>query len=657
MHIAKKDLYRVQAIKNEWEKFIENKPVNLQIVSDDIYNSWKRSKEFGVNPFLELPAHSSGLASKTWSLATYVNDYCSEIKQILQQYVFDVFIYNNGGYLVYNFFKVVNSEICAKEDSIGTNAVALSLIDRKPKTVLGFEHYLQMAHSYYCYAAPFFDERGAAAGVVEIIFEDTDNLQQVALISKMFLAQICSMLGLLAVYHSQIDFTNREIHKILSCIPQGIAYLDYNNILKYYNEKILEILNISGERKEQELKKRLDSFNKGRKSVQMADKLGQKAVHVTVNEITDNSSIHRNRLIIVDDSVLKFKQKSNTNKAIHTFDSIIGENKQIVHAKQIAMTISQTSAPVLLIGETGTGKELFAQAIHNASLRKDYPFVAVNCGAIPAELIESELFGYEPGAFTGALKEGKKGLLEVASGGTLFLDEIESMPLHLQIKLLRTLSTYRIQKVGATEEEPIDIRIISASKKDLLLEADNGRFREDLYYRISTVNIKLPALRERLDDMPELVGYFIEKTTSEFGMSNIKAGEDYLYALPYYFWRGNIRELENVIRSSILLLEQGKKELQFNDLPERIQKAFTYNYSKASLSAIDIPKKDSIGILAEAENILIKDTLAYFNNNISKASRVLGIDRKTLYNKLNKQETLGNYLLCKKRIITNPPSL
>jgi transcriptional regulator with PAS, ATPase and Fis domain len=316
---------------------------------------------------------------------------------------------------------------------------------------------------------------------------------------------------------------------------------------------------------------------------------------------------------------------------------IDGNNKNLIEVKSQAEVVAKSNSPVLIFGESGTGKELFAQAIHNASPRKGGPFVAINCGAIPHDLVESELFGYEPGAFTGASTNGKLGKMEIAYGGTMFLDEIESMPLNTQIKLLRALSTSKICRIGGIKEIPIDIRLISATKNDLLTEADKGNFREDLYYRISIITLKLPALRERKDDIPILAKYFIDMYSKEYGYKKLKVEDEFYEALSYYFWRGNIRELRNIIERTIILLDD-EQSLSLHQLPEKIVKAYKYKDLKNKLNLIKDEKSNNLMKLGE--EIIIETVLNVENGNLSRTANRLGISRPTLCSKINCNQKL-----------------
>jgi two-component system NtrC family response regulator len=301
------------------------------------------------------------------------------------------------------------------------------------------------------------------------------------------------------------------------------------------------------------------------------------------------------------------------------FDSIIGNSLSITQAKTLALRAAPTDAPVLLLGETGTGKEVFAQAIHSASKRNTKTFLGLNCSAFGKDILESELFGHKAGAFTGANKD-KKGLIEEANEGTLFLDEIGEMPLDLQAKLLRVLETSEFIKVGDTKQLKVNIRIIAATNRDIQQEISKGKFREDLYYRLNLVTINLPPLRERQDDIPLLANYFVEKLTRD-AYQHVKGTTNaFIERLQKNEWRGNIRELRNVIERSLIVC-QGT-ELSVDNLPVELQ----YHTLKSStLSAFD---------LSTVEHLHIYRVLQYTKGNKTQAAKLLNISSATLYRKI-----------------------
>ncbi len=309
--------------------------------------------------------------------------------------------------------------------------------------------------------------------------------------------------------------------------------------------------------------------------------------------------------------------------AKQSFDSVIGKSKAIQQAIYLAKKVSATEATVLLTGETGTGKEVFAQAIHQESNRNNRNFVAINCSAFSKELLESELFGHKAGAFTGALKD-KKGLFEEAHQGTLFLDEIGEMPIELQAKLLRVLENGEFIKVGDSKTSKVNVRLIAATNRDLQQEITANQFRQDLFYRLSTFTISLPALRERVADIEALALHFCEVFSAKTNKSVKVLSKAYIAALVQYNWPGNIRELKNVIERSVILSDSD--ELKLETLPFEI------------LNRLDIKSDDTNTLsafsLASAEKIHIQKILNYTNNNKTKTAELLGIALTTLYRKL-----------------------
>jgi len=312
----------------------------------------------------------------------------------------------------------------------------------------------------------------------------------------------------------------------------------------------------------------------------------------------------------------------------YSFDTIIGQSKQIKFAIDSGKKVAVTDATVLLTGETGTGKEVFSQAIHNASNRSKQNFVAINCSAFSKELLENELFGHKAGAFTGAIKDSK-GIFEEANNGTVFLDEIGEMPLDLQAKLLRVLESGEFLKVGDNKVTKINVRIIAATNRDLEKEIEAGNFREDLFYRINIFNISLPSLRERVSDIEELVHYFLKTFSVKTGKKINSISQDYLEALKQHPWRGNIRELRNVIERSVILTD--KFELEWISLPSDFQNVNSNISDNKNLSAFS---------LASAEKIQIQKTLNYAKGNKAEAARLLEIGIATLYRKIEEYKIL-----------------
>ena len=310
-------------------------------------------------------------------------------------------------------------------------------------------------------------------------------------------------------------------------------------------------------------------------------------------------------------------------------DFIVGKSVQSQTVQRYIELIAPSDMSVIINGETGTGKEFVAQSIHRHSKRSSYPFVAIDCGALPKELAGSELFGHIKGAFTGAVSD-KQGSFEVANGGTIFLDEIGNLTYENQIKLLRVIQERRIKRIGATKDIPIDVRIIAATNEDLTKSVKEGRFREDLYHRLNEFKIQLSPLRERKEDILIFANYFLEKANQALHKSVKTFAPDVLQQITNYFWYGNLRELNNVIRRAVLLTVGD--EVQSDSLPQEIIQAHSSLIVPADMM------DDSIGLLksiaGSAERQAIIDVLEKVNYNKSKAAELLKIDRKTLYNKL-----------------------
>ncbi|MFZ5998073.1 MAG: sigma-54-dependent transcriptional regulator [Nitrospirota bacterium] len=307
-------------------------------------------------------------------------------------------------------------------------------------------------------------------------------------------------------------------------------------------------------------------------------------------------------------------------------EGIVGGSKRMQEVVELAKKVTPASVTVLIYGESGTGKELIARAIHYNSPRKTAPFVAINCAAIPDNLIESELFGYEPGAFTGATHR-KPGLFESSDKGTIFLDEIGDLPQLTQTKILRVLQDKEVRRLGGKGSIKVDVRIIAATNKDLEKEVAAGRFREDLYYRLKVVTLEIPPLRERKEDIPGLVNFFIEKYNKEFGKRIRGASDSVLKALLEYHWPGNIRQLESIIERAVLISDT--PVIALNDIRSELRLS-------QDKSVLDLEIPDEGINFEELEKELIKKAMHKANNVAAKAARLLGMTYKTFWYRLEK---------------------
>lgn len=347
--------------------------------------------------------------------------------------------------------------------------------------------------------------------------------------------------------------------------------------------------------------------------------------------ITEKYGLGFNNEMVVSQKHKLIEEVKKFQYARYNFDDIVGVSESIQRCKAIARNVSQGISSVLIFGETGTGKELFAQAIHNISPRCDKPFIAINCGAVPPSLIEGSLFGYVEGSFTGAKKGGNAGIFESANGGTVFLDEISEMEWDLQARLLRVLQEQEVTRLGSSKPIRVNIRIISSTNRNLRLLVEEKKFREDLFYRLNVVELKVPALRDRYDDIMPLTRCFLEKYNRVLGRMVEDVAADVLDIFGRHAWPGNVRELQNCIESALNIIEPHERMLQKRHLPSQ--------FEKASGGARKIePSLDSI--LKETEKSVVTRVLQDEKENRGQAAKRLGISTTTLWRKMVEYDIL-----------------
>ncbi len=333
----------------------------------------------------------------------------------------------------------------------------------------------------------------------------------------------------------------------------------------------------------------------------------------------------------------KEKQYYNKNEE-YSFENIIGKSSEIKRVIEECKKISNSNSNLLITGESGTGKEFFARAIHNSSLRKDYPFIPVNCGAIPRDLIESELFGYECGAFTGASKQGQIGKFELANGGTIFLDEIGEMPLNMQVSLLRVLQDKCVTRIGSKKCNRVDVRIIAATNKDLRKAVQDGKFRKDLYYRLNAFNIHLPPLKERIGDIPIFLDFLLKKKSLELNKPIPNMSQNLFQKVISYCWPGNIRELENFVENFVALDGISTYDINFDECHcmthDNLGNKISFEKDTRKIERVE----EEILPLIELEKREIKKALKLYEGNMTRVATALGISRNALYNKIKRYE-------------------
>ena len=435
----------------------------------------------------------------------------------------------------------------------------------------------------------------------------------------------------------ELELEKKKLEILLNNMNKAIVSIDKKGNIDKYNVKFRDIFNIEDKKLEKGnifqlldfiKKPSVKDFEKYKTGTFYYKKQNRnfKGIY-NISEIVVNKKLKGYVIDFIENKeAIKNYNKINKDYKI-TLDNIISTSEIMEHTKQKALIASKSNSTVLITGESGTGKELFARAIHNHSDRSDYPFVAVNCAAIPDNLLESELFGYEEGAFTGAKKGGKLGKFEIAQKGTIFLDEIGDMSLHLQGKLLRVLQERELDKIGSGSNILIDVRVIAATNKNLEELVKNGQFREDLYYRLKVIPLMLPPLRNRKDDIPLLIDYMIKEYSQKLNKDVIGMEDDVRTALVDYSWPGNVRELQNIIEYSINMSISNLLTLDI--IPNNIKYKYYDNKSH----------KEEISTLADLEKEEIIKALNKFKNykkDKDLVAKALGISRATLYRKLEK---------------------
>lgn len=368
--------------------------------------------------------------------------------------------------------------------------------------------------------------------------------------------------------------------------------------------------------------KRLTIINK------IAIKKGQKvigAVGIALFDKLEELEALKKKIANLENKITRYKRRLDDSlSSKYTLEHIIGDSRLLGEAKELAIKASRTSLPVLILGESGTGKELFAHSIHHESDRRDESFVRVNCAAIPKDLFESELFGYEPGAFTGSGRKGSAGKFELAHEGTIFLDEICEMPLEMQAKLLRVIQEKEVERVGGREAKAVNFRLVSATNRNVNKMLEEGKIREDLYYRINVIRLPIPPLRMRKEDIPLCIDYFLDRLFEEQGVKRRTMSRSAMGELMAYNWAGNVRELKNVVELSAISAQEGDV-IRLNDLPQ---------FKRLDSNKLPINHGFLRNVRQDAERRAIEGLLRKTNYCVSTAASMIGMHRTGLYRKI-----------------------
>jgi len=534
------------------------------------------------------------------------------------------------------------------ENSIGTNAMGTAISENAPVQVTADEHFVSAYHRWTCSAAPIHDTEGKIIGTINL----TGDSQ---LMHPHSLGLVVAAVSAIENHIENIEIqkqlfdSNMYAFAMMNNLSYGAFAIDLNDDIHWVNDTACRTLNI---RRLNLINQPINNFFKDWPKVKKSviqeipyiDEEGQFQIENLDEKFLLNALPIKTKENELLGFLLTFRELSRMIKLVNkytgsrarfTFADITENSKAIKSLVKNAKMVANSPSTILITGESGTGKEVFAQAIHNASERKDSGFVALNCGAITATLIESELFGYDDGAFTGAKKGGNPGKFELAHKGTLFLDEIGEMPPDMQIRLLRALQEGSITRIGSNKAIDVDVRIIAATNKNLEEEVKQGRFRLDLFYRLNIIHLHVPPLRERKEDILPFLRFFIRRKANRLKMNIPDIPKEIIDRVVAYQWPGNVRELENFAEKLILLQGKLTPEMMDEEFRTVLENKNTVQEpienTIPALPAIFIPKS-----IEEAEKEIIEKTLQHFQNNMSQSAKSLAISRNTLYLKAKK---------------------
>jgi len=660
---------RMEKIQEAWRGYIEDgRTPPEDVIRPEIFASWMRCRAGGLDPYhINIPSIVPQTVTKRLaanqdliSITAYFFDAYADL---LGDKVFAMDLYDKELYLIKTFGTSMivqqrkeHARIGAlKDESVaGTNAMGIAKRTGKPCQMIGAEHYDVNLHGRVCTSIPVFSAKREFWGVINVVQNSTPSAKY-TFETMIALSKGLESLVQQAEKQRQLEAANALTRTILEEIDSAIFVVDPSSCIIEANNKAKEIMDppvwpvgksvvdcfginnpFSRVLMEQ---KTIDN-----KEITLQTNGERKHYIATIRPIFYQQNKLWGVLGTLDnlDTTRKLMRNIVGWKAVFQFEDIIGESPLLRQAVMLARQTASLMSNTLILGESGTGKELFAQSIHNASEFSKGPFVAVNCAAIPIGLLESELFGYEGGAFTGAKKSGAPGKFELADGGTIFLDEINSIPQDVQVKLLRVLQEKAVTRIGGTSSISLNLKIIAASNVDLNLLVSQNLFRADLYYRLNVITIEIPPLRKRVEDIPLLVEKILqnlqEKTKKTYTVS-----QDALDDFEAYHWPGNVREMENILeRACIQSVIRGDHRIDHETLqtiPELFARREPAKWKQNEPNGEPGAEETiSISPIKTSEKSVIIKTFEKNRWNISKTAKALGISRNTLYNRIKQYQ-------------------
>jgi len=653
-------------IRDAWEKFVSTGELEEGALREDIASSWKRCTSLGVDPHLEKVSRLISADDRERRFAEseilleVATPFIADLYESIKEMEVAVILMDRDGFVLYilsggvietllNQVGVVVGQYLT-EETIGTAAPTVVLATGSPFRVVAEEHFCELAKVSTCVAAPILDPDGDIIGILDITARH-DVLEEHPHTYGLVLASAKAIETQL-----RLQSTSKELYRSYKYLRATIHSISDGLIVMDQRMNIVQLNHLASRLTGLQAGEALNSTIKNKEVLRKIRRITTKSSGFTgLEAIFTNREGEEQRVLLDAEPILdeeggflgvvlvlrelkrmqKLAHKIYGARAMYDFDDIIGEDEEFVKCIETLKMAARTDCPIVITGESGTGKEMFAQAIHNYSDRGEGPFIPLNCAAIPKDLLESELFGYDEGAFTGAKRGGNPGKFELADGGTIFLDEVDSMPPDMQAKLLRLIEEKRVLRLGGKSFIPVDVRVISASNKNLLERTREGVFRDDLYFRLNVVGVRLPTLRERPRDIPLLAEYFIQKYTKSSQEAERFIKPDVLETLQAYEWPGNVRELSNWVER---LLTLGESNGPGQDM-------FAFAEPGQGSKEVAVPGEPLVAgsdavRLDESEAAYMKkvisEAIARNGGVISRAAADLGISRATLYRKITK---------------------
>ena len=624
----------ISILESMWERFVETGELDPRM-NPIVAKSWEKCRKHGLDPMGGLGKYADeavfrSILAENKDLLDTALPVMQSVYEIVEQSHFLLVLTDSVGYVLET---IGDMDIQKKSNDlqflkgslwsdleVGSNAIGMALDYDTAIQTVGPEHYGRLHHNWTCSAAPIHGASGEVIGCLDLSGDvHSAHLHTLGLV----VAAAFSIETMLIRLQS-----TRLMREALNGSEGSVVLLDDEFHPIWINKAAEKFLGLSiNELENADFREMLPDVDWGQ--LQQWNQKGQyitndtrlttgKCIYDCSAVITPTLDANRRTFTVnlkQQEHLIASVNKVSGNRANYTFSSIYAQDPQMKKVVQLAQKYAHYDGAVLIEGESGTGKELFAQAIHNESSRAKGPFVAVNCASLPRDLIESELFGYEKGAFTGALREGNPGKFELANHGTLFLDEIGEMPLEFQAKLLRAVESLRIRRLGGTQERKLDLRVIAATNRNLRHEAEQGRFRQDLYYRLNVLKLDIPPLRERPLDIGFCAKALLERFNQKYPEQRKEMSPDYLDALQQYDWPGNVRELQNSM------------ERTFYACNTDVLTADDFRFVITGMTVSD--KKENCGQKNKREEILA--VLRSAEGRAEVAAQKLGISRATFY--------------------------